>query len=475
MGKIGNKKTLITILTIALGTFMSALDSSIVNVVLPVIQTEFSVSLSTVEWVVIAYLMVISSLLLTFGRLADVYGHRKLYITGFAVFTLGSLLCALAGSIQLLVAFRVLQAIGAGMMFATGPAIITNAVPEQSRGKALSVTAIAVAVALCTGPVLGGILASSIGWQSIFYINVPVGILGTFLSLKNIDKDDRKGRGSFDYIGSILIFVALILILLPLDLAGIENVNMTMFYSMLAAGIAIAAGFIVFEKRTPAPILNLELFKSRVFAAGNLSAVLNFMAQNIMVFLVPFYLEKLRMFSPVTAGLLYIPMPLATLIIAPVSGAAADRFDSRYLSSAGMGIMSSGLFMLSFLKADTPVWYMVTAMALAGLGSGMFQTPNNTAVMGSVPPEHRGIASGVLATMRNIGMVLGVAISGALFTMNSIRANAFYGAQGLKEEALRQASFIYALQITFTTAAAIALLAMATSLIKGKMKKERKE
>lgn len=449
---------------------MSALDSSVVNVVLPVIQSSYGVSLSMTSWVVIAYLLVISSLLLTFGRLSDLYGHRRIYIIGFAVFTVGSLLCGLSANILTLILFRVLQALGAGMMFSAGPAIITDAVPENARGKGLSVTAMAVAVALCSGPVLGGMLAGLAGWQSIFFINVPIGLIGTFLAVRNIPKDDKKGSGRFDIFGSVIIFAALILILTPLDLLGKENMNPVLFYGMLIAGVLAGLGFVFYEKKVKEPILNINLFKSRVFAAGNFAAVFNFMAQNIMIFLVPFYLEDLRQFSPAKAGVLYMPMPLATLLIAPVSGFAADRYDSRYLCSGGMAVMSSGLVMLSYLKADSPVWYIVTAMALAGLGSGLFQTPNNSAVMGSVPAEYRGTASGVLATMRNTGMVLGVAISNALFSFQSSRAEFIYSAQGLKGAELHQATFLYALHFTFLAAAGVALISMLVSLQKGKVR-----
>jgi EmrB/QacA subfamily drug resistance transporter len=463
-------RTRATVLTVAVGTFMSALDSSVVNVVLPVIQSSYGVSLSATSWVVIAYLLVISSLLLTFGRLSDLYGHRRIYITGFAVFTVGSLLCGLSTNILMLILFRIVQALGAGMMFSAGPAIITDAVPENARGKGLSVTAMAVAVALCSGPVLGGMLAGLAGWQSIFFINVPIGLVGTFLAGRNIPKDDKKASGRFDLLGSVIIFTALILILTPLDLLGKENLNPALFYGMLITGILAGIGFVFYEKKIKEPILNIDLFKSRVFAAGNFAAVFNFMAQNIMIFLAPFYLEDLRQFSPAKAGVLYMPMPLATLLIAPVSGFAADRYDSRYLCSGGMAIMSGGLVMLSFLKADTPVWYIVTAMALAGLGSGLFQTPNNSAVMGSVSAEYRGTASGVLATMRNTGMVLGVAVSSALFSFLRSRAESLYGAEGLTGTQLHQASFLYALHFTFLAAAGVALVSVLVSLQKGKVR-----
>ncbi|HEX9063342.1 MAG TPA: MFS transporter [Clostridia bacterium] len=459
-----------TILAVATGTFMASLDTSVVNIAMPVIQNHFHVTLSMVEWVVTAYLLVVSSMLLTFGRLSDIYGHKKVYVTGFVIFTISSLLCGLSINIIMLISCRILQALGAGMMFSTGPAIITNAVPPENRGKALSFSAIAVAVALCTGPVLGGILITITGWQSIFFINIPVGILGTILALKNIPEDSNKVHAPFDIVGSVLIFTALILILLPLDISDKSDLSPFIFYGMLAAGILLVVVFIIFEKNSEHPILNISLFKNRAFTASNIAALLNFMAQFIMAFLAPFYLQKLRMLPPASAGLLFIPMPLTTLVTAPVSGIISDRFDSRYISSAGMGIMSLGLFMLSFLAPDTPYYYIIISMIVTGLGSGMFQTPNNSTVMGSVSPQNRGAASGTLATMRNIGMVIGVAISGAVFSTSSIHADLIFSAKGLSGLSLFNSSFTYALHITFIVAGFVALAAFTASLVKGAVK-----
>ncbi len=465
----------IVVLTVAVGTFMAALDSSIVNVAIPVIQDSFQVSLATVEWVITAYLLVVSSLLLTFGRLVDLYGQKKVYLTGMVIFTISSLLCGLSGSISSLIGFRVLQAVGGGMLFSAGPAIITNTVPPERRGRALSFTAIAVSVALVTGPVLGGLLVTVFHWNSIFLINIPIGILATYFIIRNIPGDRAQQSVPFDTLGSLLISAALVLIIFPLETSGESTLSPAVLFGMVAVGLVLAVIFVLVEIRSDHPILKIALFKNRVFAAGNVAAAFSFMGQFIMTFLVPFYLQKLRLFSPATAGLLYIPLPLATLVVAPISGWLSDHYDSRYMSTAGMGVMAIGLFMLSFLNVNTPTSYILISMAVMGIGGGLFQTPNNSAVLGNVPPQNRGTASGMLATMRNIGMAFGVAISGSLFSVFSKQAAVLYTAKGLSETQVYQASFIDALHTTFVIASAFAVLALVASFVKGEVKTEQQK
>lgn len=462
------RKTLLMMLSLGLGTFMSTMDSSVVNTAVPVIQKQFGVSMAEVEWVITAYLLVISSILLFFGRISDIFGHKKLYLTGFILFTIGSGLCSLSISIGMLIACRVFQALGAAMMFATNYAIITHHVDPQNRGKAFSVISIAAAAALSTGPVLGGTLAGALGWQSIFYINIPVGLIGICLAIRNIPAESPGNRVPLDVSGSAMVFAALFLILLPLDQIA-AGLHPYLFWGMFITGVVLAIVFINYEKHIEHPMLNFSLFKIRVFSAGLGAAALNFMAQYIMAFLSPFYLQTVRMLSPAMTGLLYIPMPLATLLTAPLSGYVSDRFDTRYLSSAGMGVMAIGLFMMSFLNADTPYGYIVISFIICGIGSGLFQTPNNNAVMSNVPTEYRGISSGMLATSRNIGMVLGVAICGALFAVFSSNATELFTQQGMKGTALEQSSFVYALRYIYWVAAGIAVLSMLVSLTKGKI------
>ncbi len=461
-----DKKTKAIMLSVGVGTFMSSLDSGVVNLAMPLIRADFGISLSMVEWIVTAYLLVVSSLLLMYGRIADMYGHKKVYMTGFMIFTAGSLLCGLSFNIGMLIACRVIQAIGAGMLFSTAPAIITNAVPPERRGKALSVTAIAVALGLSAGPVVGGTLSTLLGWQSIFFINIPIGVIGLLLVRKNIPKDEKRTAVPFDIAGSVMIFFALLLILMPLSLSGDYEIPPLLFLSLIAAGLLLIVAFVLFELKRRHPMLNVRFFKNRTFAASNAAAVFIYMAQFIMVFLAPFYLENLREFSAMTSGLIYLPMPLATMCIAPISGSISDKAGSKYISAFGALLMACGLFMLSFLQANSTVIYMVAAMVVTGLGFGMFQTPNNSAIMGSVPLANRGTASGTLATMRNIGMCLGVAVSGALFSTFESNATAALMAQGQTGELLQNNAFISALHFTFIAAAVVALLSMTASLIK---------
>ncbi|MDP4153369.1 MAG: MFS transporter [Bacillota bacterium] len=468
-----NKKTLAIVFSVGIGTFMSSLDSSIVNLAMPLIKSDFGISLSMVEWIVTAYLLIVSSLMLTYGRLSDLYGHKKVYSTGFIIFLAGSLLCGLSFNIEMLIVCRVIQALGAGMLFSTGPAIITESVPPTSRGKALSITAIAVALGLCIGPVIGGTLSTFFGWQSIFFINIPIGLLGIFMVRKNIPKDMNRAYVPFDVAGSFLIFIALFVILLPLSISGDYNIPTALFVSLLAAGVLIIVFFIYYEKKCSYPMLNISLFKNRVFSFSNVAALFTYMAQFIMVFLAPFYLENLRGYSALLSGMLYLPMPLATMCIAPISGYISDRFDSRYISSCGDLIMACGLFMLSFLNINTSIAYTVVSMVITGIGFGMFQTPNNSAIMGNVPPENRGTASGTLATMRNIGMAIGVALSGALFSFYQNKAAKTLAVQGQSGTVLKNSAFTHALHITFIASVIVAFVAMIASLNKGKVKVEK--
>lgn len=452
------------VLIIGVGTFMAALDASVVNIALPSISKYYGEPLYIIEWVIMSYLLIISSLLLTYGRLGDMYGHKKVYIGGFAVFSLGSLMCSLAPNIIALILSRMAQALGAGMIMSMGPAIITDFAPPQSRGKALGVNATAVAVASATGPVAGGFLTSHFGWQSIFYINIPIGIVGTILAYKVIPDTWKRELQTFDIKGAATVFFALISILLPLSYIEKYGWGNVYILTSLLLGLLLVLLFVRIEKTVRFPMVDLKLFQNRLFTMSNLSALINYMSQFSLMFLMPFYLQQLKGLPPSKAGLMLIPMPIVMMIVAPISGALSDRFDVRYISTTGMGLISVGIFLLSRLRLDSSDYYIMAVLALTGLGSGLFQTPNNSAIMGSVPGNRRGIASGMLATMRNIGMVLGVAISGAIFSSRMDYLEAILASEAQ--------AFLGALSFTFTVAALLAATAVLTSLARGTSRPE---
>lgn len=455
------------LIAIAIGTFMGPLDSSVVNIALPTIRAGFHTSLGTVEWVIMSYLLVISSLILTYGRLGDLYGHKRIYLSGFVIFTAGSLLCGMAPTIALLITFRALQAIGAGMMMAMGPAIITDVTPPRNRGKSLGIIAVSVSVALTTGPVLGGFLTARFGWPSIFFINLPIGIIGSLWAAKVIPSIKGRQVESFDIKGAVTIFLALISLLIPLSYAEKTGWRNPYILGSLALGLGLLVLFVFMENRIKFPMVDLSLFRNRLFAMGNLSALINYMAAFSVILVMPFYLQQLRQMSPSQAGLMLIPTPLATMIVAPISGAISDRVDTRYLSSLGMAVTAFGMWLLSNLHINSSPLSIIVALVIIGLGGGMFQTPNNSAIMGTVPPNRRGIASSFLATMRNIGMVLGVAISGALFSGRLEYLNRVLTAKGLAGAELKVQAFTGAMHFTYLVGAALACAAVITSLVRG--------
>ena len=463
------KHTIQIIFAVALGTFMSALDSSIVNISLPTIGGYFNVSLTTVEWVVLSYLIIITSLLLTFGRLGDIYGHKKIYITGLIIFTAGSLFCAMSPNIIFLIGSRVIQAAGAGMLMSLGPAIITLNSPVKDRGKALGAIAVAVSFALIIGPVLGGLLTSYFGWQSIFLINIPIGIAALLWSIKILPATRSGKKLPFDFPGAITFFLSLLAIIVPLSFADKFGWNNPLIILCLASGIALFALFLFIEKKSRFPMLDLNLFKNRLFAMSNLSLLFNFMAQFTISLILPFYLIEFRGFEPSKAGLIMVSAPAVVMVIAPVAGFISDRTDARYISSAGMAFTAAGLFLLSTLKADTDIALIILYLAVIGFGVGLFQTPNNSAIMGAVPLQNKGIASSMLATMRNLGMVLGAAFSSSIFSSRFQSITLSLQSGQYSSEQINNMAFTGAIQATFIFAATLATITIATSLIRGRL------
>jgi EmrB/QacA subfamily drug resistance transporter len=459
------------IITVGVGSFMATLDSSVVNIALPQITTYFKASLSMIEWVVMAYLLVISSVLLTYGRLGDLYGHKRMYLMGFLIFTAGSILCGLSPTVVILIVARVFQAIGAGMLMAMGPAIITDVTPAQERGKALGLNGVAIYIALTSGPILGGMLTAKFGWQSIFFINIPIGIIGTWMAGKFISNQIVSQTQKFDITGAVMLFLAMVTLLWPLSSGEKIGWSNPIIITTLLSSVILFAVFIHVETRAKAPMMDLTLFHDRLFTMSNVSLLISFIAGFSITLLMPFYFQQLRGLTPFGAGLLMIPQPIATIFITPISGSLSDHIDSRYLSSLGMFLVAIGMFLLSSLKIDSTPFESSLALVITGLGNGLFQTPNNSAIMGSAPQNRRGIASGMMATMRNIGMVLGIAVAGAVFTERQNYFHTLLQLKGVSGAALRIQAFTGAFRTTYLMAAGCALVAVIASLTRGSLKK----
>jgi EmrB/QacA subfamily drug resistance transporter len=405
---------------------MATLDSSIVNIALPTLTKELGPSLSQVKWVVVVYLLTITSLLLPFGRLSDQFGRKTIFQLGFFTFVLGSGFCGLAPSLTYLVIFRALQAIGAAMLMANGPAIIASTFPSHQRGSALGTLAMVVSLGLLTGPGLGGLLITHFGWRSIFLINLPFGFLGVVL-VEYFLKSDRVPKSAlpFDWLGTFLQSAILTLFILSFDLPQVLHWK-SISLPLIAGGavllmICLLAAFIKVESVVRAPLFDLSLLRNRTFWIANLAAFLVFVAFSSVTVLMPFFLEEVLHFAPQKAGIFMTAIPITIFIVAPISGRLSDRLGSLELCLCGNLIGIIGLFSMSGvfgkgIQHNTDQVWIIAGLCAIGMASGLFQSPNNNTIMGSIPVHKLGIASAFLGTVRNLGLVTGTGFSTSMFT-----------------------------------------------------------
>jgi EmrB/QacA subfamily drug resistance transporter len=452
--------------SVSLGSLMATLDGSIVNIALPAIQTDFRIDLTTVEWVVVAYLLVVGSLLLPFGRLGEVLTFKRVYLAGFAIFTLASVCCGAAPNAAGLVAFRAVQGIGAAMLMAMGPAIVARTFHDRERGRALGLNGLSVAIGLSLGPALGGILTQVATWRAIFLINAPIGLLAILWAARVLPAETRGKDESFDIKGAALSGVALFALLLALSDGQEWGWTSPAIVGLFIAFIVLGGAFLVAERSSIQPMIDLALFRIRPFSAGLASVVVAFAGLFTATFLLPFLLEQGRGFSPIEAGLLLTPVPITMALVAPLSGAASDRFGPRILASAGMAIMALGLLSLTQLPVDFALPDLVWRLVLLGVGQGMFMSPNSSAVLGSVPRPRIGTASGTLAQMRVNGQALGIALSGAIVATRLPVHLAELGG-GAPTAAVRSAALAGAIHDAFVVAALVCCLGIVTSLVRG--------
>jgi EmrB/QacA subfamily drug resistance transporter len=397
-----------------LAGFLAPFDISAVNIALPTIGAEFSLDALSLSWVSTAYLLSSALFLVPFGRIADIVGRKRVFTLGLSLFTAASLFMAFTFTPATIIPLRLVQGMGGALIYGTAVAILTAVTPAEDRGKALGIYTTAVYLGLSLGPFLGGFMTGQFGWRSIFFVNVPIGLFTLGLIRWRLRGEWADARGErFDTPGSVLFGLSLVAVML-----GFTWLPGTPGLLMIPLGILLLAGFVRWERRTRHPLLDVGLFtENRVFALSNLAALVNYSATFAVTFFLSFYLQSIRGFSPLMAGAILITQPLLQAIFSSPAGRLSDRIEPGKVASAGMGLCAAGLLLLAFISVDTPLTFLIVALALLGVGFALFSSPNTNAVMSSVEKRCYGVASGTLGTMRLVGQMLSMGIAMTLFAV----------------------------------------------------------
>lgn len=401
----------VVLLIVVLGSFLVVFMATSINVALPSIGGELSMDPVLLSWVAMAYLLASAMFCIPFGRAGDILGRKRVYLWGIFIYTVSSLLCGLASSGRLLISLRVVQGIGSAMVFATYLAILSSVFTAGERGKALGINIAALSIAASLGPFIGGILTQHLGWRSVFFVNVPLGLMVIAITSRALRGEWADARGErFDFVGSAVYSLSLVGIMYGISqLPGISGASL-----ILVGGVAMA-GFVVWESRVEFPVLRLELFtRNRAFVFSNLAALISFSAIYAVGFLLSLYLQQVKGLSPQVAGTVLLAQAGLQAVVSPFAGRLSDRVASRVVSSIGMALMATALGLFAFLGTNTSLTFVLAGLALLGGGFGLFSSPNMNAVMSAVEPSFYGLASATRSTVRTVGQVLSLAIATAL-------------------------------------------------------------
>ena len=435
---------------VGVGSLLGSIDGSIVQVALPTIGRDFGTDVATADWVVAIYVLMASALLLTFGRIGDMRGQKPIYVWGIATFVISSALCGLAPKIALLILFRAVQGMGGSMFTSNASGILTVTFPPSQRGRVLGLQVLMIYLGGTLGPVLGGWLTDAFTWRAIFYVNVPIGLAALVLSAKFIPHVMPANQSErFDLPGAALFLATFSVLLIALNQGHTYGWTSPYIMGLFAADVLLLAAFLLIEGRTRSPLLDLSLFRLPAFSLSATSAVCNYFGMFACIFLMPYYLIEGRGLSSSSAGLLIALQSVSMAIAAPIAGALSDRIGTRWPATFGMAVMAVSMVLLSRLGPTSSLVFIGVAIGASGLGTGIFIAPNNSTMMGAAPMDRQGIAGAVAATSRYIGMVLGVAVSGAIFTTLT-RSNT-------------QAAFFNGIQFSFLVACAVNCLGCITS------------
>lgn len=448
-----------TLLIATIGSFLTPFMGSSINIALPSIGEEFSMNAIVLSWVPTLYLLAAAVFLVPFGRIADIYGRKKVFTYGILTYTLSSLLLALSPSPFFLLSFRVLQGMGGAMIFGTAVAILTSVYPPGERGKVIGINVAAIYCGLSLGPFLGGFLTQTFGWRSIFSVNVPLGLFIFALVATSLKGEWTGAQGEkFDIHGSIFYGVALIT-----AMYGVSLLPSTAAVWLIGAGGLITLLFIVWETRVSAPVLNLNLFKSNtVFTFSNMAALINYAATSAVAFLMSLYLQYIRGLTPQEAGIILLCQPVIMVIFSPIAGRLSDTIEPRVVASLGMALTAAALVTFTFLGDATSVPLIIGRLALLGTGLAFFSSPNTNAIMGSVEKKFYGVASAMVGTMRLIGQMtsMGVAMLVVALYVGKVEITpAYYGL------------FLTSARVTFTIFVGLCILGIFASLARGNVRK----
>lgn len=411
-------------MTVCVATFMYSLDTSIVFICLPTMARYFGVGLNQVSWVAVGYMLPLACLLLLFGRLGDLLGYRRVFLAGFALFTLASVLCAFSTHIWLLILFRVVQAVGGAMMASMSFAIVAAHFPEDRRGKAFGQLNVASSLALCVGPSLGGLLAQHLTWRAVFLVNLPVGVLGLVLGVIFLPKDEKKHQApEFDVLGALLLLAGLGAALYAVQMLLDSGFKSHVFQAVAASSFLFLVLFTLKEMRTSHPLLDFGLLRKKNMPAANLGGFLFFLVIYGILFLLPFFLEKGRGLSAARSGLMMTLPPLMIVLSGALVGKLTDRLGSKPICTVGMAGLLGVLLLLVFSDMETSLWYTGATLIALGLFAGLFVIPNSSLIMGLAGENEHGVVSGLMNTLRRCGGMLGVSLFGILFSFFLQRAD----------------------------------------------------
>ncbi len=408
---INNRSIALIVATLA--AFFTPFMASAINIAIPSIGSEFSADVILLSWIPTAYLLAAAVFAVPFGRIADIYGMKKVFTLGIIIFTLSSFLCAIAPSIISLIVFRVLQGFGSAMIFVTGLAIITSVYPPRERGKAIGINIASVYIGLSMGPVLGGILTQYFGWRSLFIAVIPLGLLVLTLTIFKLKGEWAECKGEpFDFTGSIIYSVAIVILIYGFSILPSHSGII-----LVILGVIGILAFSLYELRIKHPVFEVRLFKNITFGFSSLAALINYSATFAVVFLLSLYLQYIKGLSPQFAGLILVSQPAVMAFTAPIAGRLSDKFSPGMIASIGMAVTTLSLFFLIFLSATTSFMYIIAVLIVLGFGLGLFSSPNTNAIMGSVERKFYGIASATVGTMRLMGQMLSMGIALLIFSL----------------------------------------------------------